>query len=240
MKLRWCFYATLLVLAGCACFGVVKRGTYTDITLDNAYLDDIYVAQIPEELCVSDCERLEMELPSVSEIVRVTALRDVEHLAGTSRQLVRVQEVYQGTALEEGDEVYVTFYRWSLSLSDEPFSIERGFVNVMEAEEEYLLFLEGQADGLGEETPVYRLYGESIIAPVFSYREHDNLIADMAWGSTYVPYDQVRENEFFAVSQTALDAFAELKRKVLEKYPAAGSSEPKTTAMMSFTGTPLT
>lgn len=218
MKLRWCFYATLLVLAGCACFGVVKRGTYTDITRDNTYLDEIHVAQIPEELCVSECERLAEELPSVSEVVRVTPLKGVEHLAGTSRQLVRVDEVYQGTALEEGEEIYVTFYRWSLSLSDEPFSIERGFVNVMDTEEAYLLFLEGQADGLGEQTPVYRLYGESVIAPVFSYKEHDDRSADMVLGSTYVLYGQVRENEFFGVSQAALDALAELKRKMLERY----------------------
>lgn len=224
MKLRYCFYFTLLVLAGITCFGISKRKTYTDVSRDGAYLESIYVAQIPEDVCISECEFLAKELPGVSEIVRATALADVEHLAGTSRQLVRVQDVYQGTALEEGQEIYVTFYRWSLSLFDEPFSVERSFVNIMETGEEYLLFLEGQADALGGKVPVYRLYGgdgEGIIAPMFAYREHENRIAaDMVTGSTYVRYEEVRENEFFAVTQPAMDALMELKRKMMERYPA--------------------
>lgn len=218
MKLKVCFCFTILALVGLTCFGISKRATYTDVSRDGAYLDEIHVAQIPEEICVSDCKRLTEELPDVSEVVKVTALADVEHLAGTSRQLVRIQKVYQGTALEEGQEIYVTFYRWSLSLSEEPFSLERGFVNVMETEEEYLLFLEGQADELGGTIPVYRLYGECVIAPMFAYKEHDNQIGSMVLGSTYVLYDEVRENEFFAVTQAAMDALLELKEKMMAQY----------------------
>lgn len=222
MKLKWCLYFTIGILSIAVCFGIYERGTYTDISADDSYLEEIYVAQIPEDVGLSCCEKLSKNLPLAPIIIKVTAAGEVEHFASASRQLVKVQDIYSGTELKTGQELYVTFNRWSLKLNWEPYSIEKGFVNIMESGKEYLLFIDKQADGLGEQIPVYKLYGESIdsvIAPVFSYESHENKIGELCGdGSTYTLYNQVRENEFFAVSQKTIDAFLELKEEMLKKY----------------------
>ena len=182
------------------------------------YLENIYVAQIPEDYAYSTVEILKDELPLSPNIIKVIALGEIEHFARTSRQLVKVQNVYKGTELKENQEIFITCERWSLSLYDEPYSIERGFVNMMEVGDEYLLFVEGQVDGLGEAIPVFELYGESVLAPVFSYRNHINKISSMGEESTYVLYNQVRDNEFFASTSEAMDALLELKKDLLKKY----------------------
>ena len=47
---------------------------------------------------------------------------------------------------------------------------------------------------------------------------HDNVIYPVSGESTYVPYKEVSDNEFFAVDTEGLDAFLELKNFLLEKY----------------------
>ncbi|MDE7239377.1 MAG: hypothetical protein K2N41_06655, partial [Lachnospiraceae bacterium] len=64
----------------------------------------------------------------------------------------------------------------------------------------------------------YELFGETVIAPVFSYLTHENKIIETDGLSTYVPYCEVTQNEFFAVSQTAMDAFLSLKREMMKRY----------------------
>ena len=61
-----------------------------------------------------------------------------------------MEDVYKGTEPAVGQDIYLTCSRWSLSLYSEPYSIERGFVNIMEVGGEYLVFIENQVDGLGE------------------------------------------------------------------------------------------
>lgn len=220
MKLKWLLlWITLAALAGAACFGAFKRGTYTDISKDEAYLEEIYVGQIPEGYALSWINELAENLPSAPYIVRVTALDDMEYLGGAGRQLVQVEKVYQGAELGEGQEIYVTCRSWGLKLHSEPYSIERGFVNMMERGEEYLLFIETQVDGLGEPLPIYELYMECAIAPVFSYREHDNKISEETYPyTTYVRYNEVQDNEFFAETQAAMDALMGLKKEMMGRY----------------------
>lgn len=200
------------------CIGVYKKPTYTDISQDDSYLESIYVAEIPENYAVSASEELSEKLPQMPVIAKVTAVGAAEHLAGASRQMVRVKTVYKGEGLEEGQLIYLTCDRWSLSLFGEPHSIERGFVNILNTGEDYLIFADEQVDGLGEKMPIYSLYDESVIAPVFSFEERSSVIVDVTGLSTYVPYYQVRENEFFAESQEALNAMETLKEKMLEIY----------------------
>lgn len=115
-------------------FGIFEKRTYTNIAEDKSYLDELYVAQLPENICLEETENLSVNLPQVPVIIRVSVLGDVEHIGGTSRQLVKVEDVYKGTEPAVGQDIYLTCSRWSLSLYSEPYSIERGFVNIMEWE----------------------------------------------------------------------------------------------------------
>ena len=71
----------------------------------------------------------------------------------------------------------------------------------------------------GEGTPVYRLYDETRIAPVFCYETIENAIIPTGEGEpTYVPYEQVRDNEFFANDEEAQDVWDDLKRTMIQRY----------------------
>lgn len=218
MKLRWSLYFTLLLVIGITAFGMFEKRTYTDISQDRLYLNEIYVAQLPENICLNESENLSKGLPQAPVIIRVSVLEDVEHIGGTSRQLVKVEEVYKGKEITEGQEIYITCSRWSLSLYSEPYSMERGFINILETGGEYLVFIENQADGLGEQIPIYQVYVENTLTPIFSYKEYENKISEVDNESTYVKYDQVRGNEFFAVTQKGMDALVALKNEMIEKY----------------------
>ena len=218
MKFKWGSCFILLIVIVITAFGIFEKGTYTNIAEDKSYLDEIYVAQFPENICLDEAENLSKSLPQAPVIIRVSTLGDVEHIGGTSRQLVKVEEVYKGTEPEVGQEIYITCSRWSLSLYSEPYSIERGFVNIMEVGEEYLVFIENQVDGLGERTPIYQVYVENAFTPIFSYQEHENKICETGGESTYVKYNQVCENEFFATTQKGMDALVGLKNEMIGKY----------------------
>ena len=218
MKCKWGSCFILLIVRVITVFGIFEKRTYTNIAEDKSYLDELYVAQLPENICLEETENLSVNLPQVPVIIRVSVLGDVEHIGGTSRQLVKVEDVYKGTEPAVGQDIYLTCSRWSLSLYSEPYSIERGFVNIMEVGGEYLVFIENQVDGLGEKIPVYQVYVENAFTPIFSYQEHENNICETGGESTYVKYNQVCENEFFATTQKGMDALVGLKKEMIEKY----------------------
>jgi hypothetical protein len=71
----------------------------------------------------------------------------------------------------------------------------------------------------GRDTPVYRLYDETRTTPVFCYETIENVIIPTREGeSTYVPYEQVRDNEFFANDKETLDAWDGLKGMMIRRY----------------------
>ncbi len=218
MKLRGALIVTMVVYLLAACYGIFEKRTYTDITRDTSYLDSVYVAEIPENFALSCWEEVRQMLRGAPIVMKVCAVGEMEHLARTGRQKVKVETVFQGEGLKEGDEVYLTETRWNLYPNLYGFSMDRGFVNIMEIGESYLVFVEGQADGLGERMPVYELFGDTVIAPVFSYRTHENRIVQTDGMSTYVPYKMVSDNEFFAETQAGMDAFLTLKEEILGQY----------------------
>lgn len=206
------------VIFAAAVFGIVKKQSYTNLTEQKNYMEQLQVAEIPAKLAVRSCSELALKLPEVPIILRVQAEEKIEHLFQAGRQKVCIQEVYAGEGVEEGEEVYLFSDHWRLSLTGEPDSVERGFVNVMEVGAEYLVFVTGQVQGLDTAVPVFELYDDSFIAPVFCYEDRDNVIIPVGEESTYVSYKDVRNNEFFAETEEALQAWEELKEKMISAY----------------------
>ncbi|MCM1468584.1 MAG: hypothetical protein NC086_10600 [Alistipes sp.] len=219
MKKRIVFAITVCVVLAAAVFGMVRKKSYTNITGNENYLEQLYVAEIPEAFAVNCCEQMSLELPEMNYILRVQAVGEVEHLFGVSRQRVSIQEIYKGNGLETGQEIYIYSERWRLSLTGEYPSIERGFVNVLDSGSEYLIFAECEITVPNEEIPVFELYDDMAIAPVFCYEDKENVIAPTAGDTSYVFYQQVRDNEFFAETEDALEAWKQLKMKMLAMYP---------------------
>ncbi len=219
MKRHLLLYLTMCAILAAAIYGHSKRKTYTDLSGAADYLDQLQVAELPEQFAVGSCEELSKVLPDSPIILRVAAVGDIEHLFMASRQLVSVKEVYAGSGMLAGQDIYLISNHWRLSLDHNPDSIERGFVNIMKIGAEYLVFIVRRVEGLCEPVPIYELYDDSFIAPIFCYEELDNEIIKTEGQTTYVPYYMVKNNEFFAETEQGLRAWEKLKSEMLARYP---------------------
>ena len=219
MKMRILTAVTMVVLIGAAAFGLVKRQTYTDLCSEENYLDRLYVAEAISPLTENSCSDLEQVLPGVPYILRVSPTGEFENLFATSRQKVQIEEVYAGNGLQKGDEIYLTSSQWRIVVELQPSALECSFVNIMKEGKEYLVFLTEKVRTDSEVLPVYRLYSNSMITPVFCYEDMENVIIPVGEGPTYVPYSQVKDNEFFSADEEGLEAWNSLKQKMLAAYP---------------------
>ena len=216
-KYTFAFVIIVLVLA----FGVLvwtKLATYTDITSDPAFMDDFYVAEIPSTLAIEDCQSLKTELLYAPIILKVTPLHKPEFFFKGWQQKVRIEYIFSASTLCEGDEIYITSSRWKAYIKDK--AIDTSFVNFMSEGQSYLIFVEKSVGFEHDKTEVFKLYTKRYIAPVFSYDIHANSVYPVSGDSTYVPYAEVNNNEFFADSVEGLDAFLSLKSLLIETFPA--------------------
>lgn len=208
-------------------FGMVKRATYTDITAQDNYMDRLQTAVLPEEMAISCCEDVPKMLLDAPLVIKAKAVGEFEQLFHNTRQKIQVEKVFKGSGIQEGSEVYVFSQEWSVSLSLEPASIECGFVDIMGEGEEYLIFLSGRELDSKEGVPMYEIYGETIINPVFCYKDKEEKAVkyDEKNEHTYVPYIEVKGNEFFCDSENGYKAWRELKEKLLREYSDLGNME---------------
>jgi hypothetical protein len=212
-------FVTVFLVAIAAILGLFYRPSYTDVSQEEDYLDSLSVAELPENLAKKACTSLSEELESSPIVLRVTATDSLECLYHVSRQKVRVEQIFAGENISVGTEIYLTSSRWSMIYDADYAVMERGFVNVMKEGKEYLVFLSEQIEGLNEKTPVYRINTETFVVPIFCYEDGERVVIEPEGDNTYVPYSQVKENEFFGLSEAAFDSWAKLKQEMLEKYP---------------------
>lgn len=217
MIAKWLLRITMAGFLAVVCFGIYERRTYTDITGDPSYLDNMQASERSEDGTLQDCAEMKELLPLAPVVIKVTVLGEAEHFARTSRQLVRVEDIYKGEGIQKGEDVYITSASWRIAFVGGEPSLERGFINLLEVGDEYLVFIGREADGLGERRPVYEVYEGTGITPVFALREHENAVYEVGVPKC-VPYHDVRNNEFFAETQTAVDAFLELKAEMFALY----------------------
>ena len=213
---------TICVYLAAMAFGMVKKQTYTDLAGQEDYLEQVQVGEITEDLARIACTAMAESLPDSPIILRVEVVGGIEHLFQADRQRAVIRQVYAGSGLEDGDEIYVFSRHWQLSLGEETNSIQRGFVNILEVGTEYLVFAESVNEGVGAGIPSVKMYDEFLITPVFCYEERQNAIMPITGDSTYVSYKDVKENEFFAVSEEALQILETLKGQMLSSYPRDG------------------
>lgn len=221
IKKLWFPVLVLALTVGFGIFGGINRQSYTDITSQPGYLDQFAVAEMPEGVCLNACQVLEQALPEAPIILRVTPIGELEPQFEFFLIPFRVEEVYAGEELAVGDEIWVGRQSNSLIVEREGGRYaELGFVNVPEQGREYLIFLSDRI--IQDEGRTICFFWESDMAtqvPMFCYDDIPNTFITPDGVSTYVSYSEVADNEFFATTQAGLDAMAELKEAMLERYP---------------------
>lgn len=222
--MRTKIFVIAMTVACCALaiFGLSKRGTYTNITAEPDYLDSLYVGEIPKEFAAHQCSQMRQTLPESAYILRVKAVEPVDFCYGTGRQKVKILQVFKGSGIEPEEEIYITSVHWRILLYDDIPSAERGYVNFLLDDHEYLIFCETKVNSLDKQ-PTFEMLEEPALVPIFCYDDLENVILDTdeygVRGTTYVPYSLVKGNEFFADSDEALQAILSLKKEMLAMYP---------------------
>ncbi len=217
MKKSILIILTMLLIIAAGVFGIVKRRTYTNIIQEDNYMDKLQVAEIPGDIAIEVCKNMKKTLPNLSIILKVRFLDEVEYLFGTSRQKICVQKVYAGEDIEVGDEFYISA-DLKIIMEEELSAAELGFVNLPRQDYDYLVFLSEKIDTWDESIPVYSIYDETPIVPMFCYEEFENVIYPVNEENTYVPYSEVKENEFFTTTEEGMEAWGNLKDYLLSLY----------------------
>lgn len=200
-------------------FGIVKRQTYTDVAKQESYLDRIYVAELSEKITETQCDMMQQSLPGASIIIRVEVTGEIEHLFNVDRQKAVIRKIYAGNGLAEDEEIYIFSDHWQLVIDGDPDSMQRGFVNIMDVGTEYLIFAEAVVETEASDDVLVKVFDDFIITPIFCYEDRQNTVMPVTDDSTYVLYRDVRDNEFFAVTETAIQMMEELKKQMLQLYP---------------------
>lgn len=218
MRQRIIIIIIMCVFCASGIFGMVKKTTYTDITKEDNYLGKLQAGVLPGKQAVASCERIQECLPDVQIIIKGKVTGVIEHLFGVDRQKIQVEKVFKGSGIQEKAEVYVYSLHWTLSLCVQPSSIERGFVNIMDEGEEYLIFLSGAVVNTKEGILAYEVYDETLITPIFAYKDKAEIPAEYGTDDTFVPYDVVKDNELFCGEDIGYAAWKELKEKLFAQY----------------------
>lgn len=219
MKYKWLHVIAVLVIISTAVWGMSKRQSYTDITSKEDFMEQMVVAELPEDLAQGVCEELEKVLLEAPIVLRVSSTEDMKYSFLSGIQYVLVKDVYEGEKSLAGQRLCLNFGRWSIVLTEKYNTMQCGFVNVMKENEDYLVFLGEPYEGLGGEL-IYPFWGDTYVVPMFCYTDSENLSIPIKEElPTYVPYISVRNNEFFATSDSAIEELEELKESMLDKYP---------------------
>ena len=208
-------WATLLPFLAAAVIGLVMRQSYTNFTAEPDPMQHFNVPPLDTDSAVSAVEFKREILPESIAVVRVKATGTVNYLYRTYTETVTVQEVFKGEGIRPGEQIDVE--REAATILFDTMSVNTGFVNYMQKDKEYLLFLGRKVDTLDHEETVYRVT-EGLLTPIFAYDDVENVVKTPD-EHNYVPYREVAGNEFFVSTPEALAALQELKQEVLAQYP---------------------
>lgn len=206
---------SILCLAG---FGLYHRSSHTDYTADEDRMLEMTVPAWLDEINPQHMEFLSRSLPDSPIILKVEGSDDVIHEYYQNIQRVKVLQVYRGDDLQQGEDIFIAY-----GMDQYDFNEERhhtGFVNYCKPEREYLVFLERRIEGVQKHIdPLYEIVS-FIIAPVFAYEPVEHVIVPgVSMDEYYVPFREVRENDFFAGDQEALKNWLALNEALTAKYP---------------------
>lgn len=208
---------TVILCLGCGIIGWSQRGSYTNITNEDNFMEQFSVAILPDDLASDLTDIWREELPKANIILRVKALGEIDYLFNINVQRVEVLEVYKGEEVHVGNKIGVTSTSWRFFFDD--MTANLNFVNFMEKENEYLIFLDKKMDSLNPSDQVYRIWDEFLMFPIFNYENKEHVFIEPTGETLNVPYSEVSQNEFMVSSQERLEKLNALKEYLFERYP---------------------
>lgn len=197
--------------------GLICRSSYTDVSKSTNPFDSFEVGLLSEFSSQYLEEYFNNSLENESKyILKVKATGKINFSFKCYSETVSVMEVYKGEEMSNNQEIEIvrnssTIY-WNMNNAN---CINTGFVNKLNAGEEYLIFIGEKLDcsykTIYKTTPCE-------VAPIFSYTHHDNSVAQGKNGISSIGYTKVKENEFFIKDEYSLNVLEKSKKKFISKY----------------------
>lgn len=212
-----------ILLAAAMLYGLWGRTTHTDLLKEQG-IEAFQVALLRPEVAREDTmELIRTSLPDAPYILRVKASGQREYLPHSITQRVTVEQVYQGDGLQEGEELDILgtyrFFIFGEDALEAVNAMNMGFVNFMEKDHEYLIFLSEEKETIQKShVRVFELV-PYIISPVFDYEVRDSNVMSALNFHRSIPYGEIEDNEFFVNSKYVLAQMQDMKREFLEQYP---------------------
>jgi len=215
------YFILVVIITTSFAAGAVVRSTFESLAAMEEPLEGILVAQLEETLLegqknIATGEDLVNES---SYILAVECTGDLNFYYKSTTQPVRVINVFKGDDIQPGEEIEIvrsnTIYFKTLD-GGEYNSINIGFTNEMNVGEYYLIFI---GDKINNSDNIYGQIG-FVIAHIYSYSEHYNTVAELREDdTTYVLYDDVKDNEFFLMEESENETITYIKEYLFDKYP---------------------
>ncbi len=211
---------TILLIIAALIYGLVnKKSLRTEKQLKND-MDDFYVGAFPDEMMDNTVTRYKKELENSSHyILLVECLEDMRFEYSSATQKVRVKRIFKGEGINVGDEVNVVKIGFTF-FSEEgmPKSMNMSFAGEMIKNKEYLVFLD-QKTAVNGMIPVMMSPEGFPVQPIFSTEFntvgwHESAIE----GSTFVKYSDVKNEEFFLMSEDSVEKWMDLKKELIGRY----------------------
>lgn len=210
----------MVVFLAAGIWGVWNKQSYTDVASEENPLEYFHVAPYSPKLTdmIWDGSLQDTVREEANYIVKVKAIEELRLQFQDATQKVVVEEVFLGSGLEEGDIIEVkkgnnmAFFHdgnvhfWTVNMS---------FTNQMTVGEEYLIYLMDKVETFYPEDQIY-LTVDILIAPIFAYCDIENVLPEQF--ARYVPYIEVKDNEFFAMDEDVLAALEKFKDDLMEGY----------------------
>lgn len=202
---------------GAMTIGLLGRKTFTDVCKEEDYISHFYVAELPEDIVETVVEELEELLEKAPYILIVTPTKEMDYFFHSGCQEVLVQEVKKGPMELTDRIISLSFRSWSIVKYDKQITMQCGFVNRMQDGVSYLVFLEEPYEAANRKE-IYPFCADNFLATMFRTDNAENVVCQTDAFTTYVPYQEVCNNEFFVTTEKGLDILLGFKQKMLERY----------------------
>ena len=211
MKIKMICLITGILFLISAAFGINCRKTFTHFDK----LEYFNIGELPGRIIPNFLKRESKVLEKSKYILKIAPLKGMEFDSLCTKQKVKVVKVFRGTDVKVGDEFYAIKADASLTCT-EPRDTNMNFVNELKEGQEYLAFFERKI----KTSAVFFITPPTTIPPFYSYKDRSNVIITIPKNaeSTYVPYEKVKDNEFFVTDKKGLDNLNTFKKRMTEKY----------------------
>lgn len=215
----------LLIICGLGVFGLIKKQTYVNMvnSSDKSKIEQLYVGVASDELIDMCYDGIMTELQQTEIIAKVKVLSEPIFASRYYYYDVVFTDVYKGNEIEKGEKASLTKGSWITFLDNKKsdgnvgYSLNLGFRNFLEQDEEYLVFIEKKADTLDESNLC--LLSDFVISPVFSYTESESSPHKSEFNdSSFVRYGDVKNEEFFCETEYGIKKLSEMKKILTETY----------------------